>query len=331
MKHVLILLVASLASSCLSTDNLEASGEKDAAKLGVASSLPSGQVKLLGSLDFGQISPLVKYSRGSKRFKAYKFYGNAGDVLQVAVTSPNGGDAMAWVLDNDFNVIGYSDDANGSLNAAISLTLPEHPSGTHYVVYRDYNYRARKFQVWLTGHEASVVACERDSDFEKLAGGCCGFDWTAIGAGQQEAYSEGLACDPAQVCSRQALHLIDDLALCNVDTGACELTAPADIACGGRSINPHACPEGYECQGDGLAYDAPGECVRQCGGESGSECPDGFACADNPNDDCTPFHDGAEDCPTMCEPDCSTLVCGEGEYCTGCWGHFACIPDGAAC
>jgi len=332
MKHVgVTLLFAALAASCLDPASDDLGLAKGDEKLGAAVYLPAGKIKVLGSLDYGDLSALVKYSRAPKKFKAYKFAGNEGDAVTVDVRSPNGGDAIAWVLDNDFKVIGFNDDTADSLDAKISLVLPAHASATHYVVYRDYAYRTKKFQVSLSGYAAEVAACAHDSDCEKIAGGCCGFDWTALGVGQSDIYNAGLACDAAQVCSKRPLVLIDDAALCNLETNQCELVAVEDIACGGHSINAHACPEGFECQGPGLAYDAFGTCVRLCDGEAGQTCPTGFACADNPNDDCSPFHEGSQDCPTMCEPDCSTLVCDEGSYCTGCWGHFACIPDGAAC
>jgi hypothetical protein len=31
------------------------------------------------------------------------------------------------------------------------------------------------------------------------------------------------------------------------------------------------------------------------------------------------------------EVDCTTTGCAPADYCTGCWGHMACIPQGALC
>jgi inhibitor of cysteine peptidase len=32
-----------------------------------------------------------------------------------------------------------------------------------------------------------------------------------------------------------------------------------------------------------------------------------------------------------CKTDCRSNACGSGRYCTFCWGHYACIPNGAMC
>lgn len=42
-------------------------------------------------------------------------------------------------------------------------------------------------------------------------------------------------------------------------------------------------------------------------------------------------HDGACTPPPPPPTDCRTDGCGTGEYCSWCWGSFACIPDGALC
>ena len=55
--------------------------------------------------------------------------------------------------------------------------------------------------------------------------------------------------------------------------------------CGGFSVKPATCPEGYECIDDarienscGMACDRPGICVKDaefCGGIAGFQCPKG--------------------------------------------------------
>jgi hypothetical protein len=58
-----------------------------------------------------------------------------------------------------------------------------------------------------------------------------------------------------------------------------------------------------------------------CGGISGTPCPDGYECVDDPNDDCDPNNGGA-DCAGICQPvsggggePCGDNTCGPGEYC----------------
>jgi hypothetical protein len=48
---------------------------------------------------------------------------------------------------------------------------------------------------------------------------------------------------------------------CNTGSKRCEMVELKDVACGGHSPNPHACPEGFQCEGPGLAVDAPGACA----------------------------------------------------------------------
>src|SRR5204863_8222868 len=48
--------------------------------------------------------------------------------------------------------------------------------------------------------------------------------------------------------------------LCNTTKKRCEMVAPKDIACGGHTINPHACPAGFNCTGKALLVDGTGDC-----------------------------------------------------------------------
>src|SRR5437016_4756834 len=40
-------------------------------------------------------------------------------------------------------------------------------------------------------------------------------------------------------------------------------------------------------------------------------------------------HWEAASCGCVPDGDCTRNGCGDGDYCTGCWGHMACIPKGA--
>src|SRR5438874_5346020 len=71
----------------------------------------SYRMKIVGSLDYGQTSSSIRYTR-TPRYRAVKFGGNAGDQIDVAVRSDDGGDAVAWVLDHSFHVLGSNDDAD---------------------------------------------------------------------------------------------------------------------------------------------------------------------------------------------------------------------------
>jgi hypothetical protein len=267
--------------------------------------LPNG-VRLLGSIEPGQ-TKVASYAN-PPRYRAYKFGGQKGDVVTVDVKSPNG-DALAWVLDDSGKTLAFNDDANGSLDAQIKLTLPGNANPdiiTYYVVFREYRHHRATFRVSLAVDKArDLYACKVDSDCVKVQAGCCPhLGWTAVALGAEDDYQAQFGCSVPQACPRIAVMPDYRVPLCN-DAGKCELVAADDIACGGHRINPHGCPSGYECRGDALAYDGTGKCYQTCGGFAGFQCgrdggtssPD--ACVDVPNDGCDPAAGGA-DCPGFC-------------------------------
>jgi len=103
--------------------------------------------RLVGSLSYGQTSGNVPYAN-PPRYRAYKFAGAAGDEVDVWVKSTNGGDAVAWVLDDSFRVLGSNDDAEDAdtLDAHIVTTLRANTRPgivTYYVVFRNYSVGVR--------------------------------------------------------------------------------------------------------------------------------------------------------------------------------------------
>src|SRR5262249_49330770 len=134
----------------------------------------SYRMKIVGSLDYNHTSSSVKYT-STPRFRAFKFSGHAHDLVDVWVKSTDGGDAVAWVLDNSFHVLGTNDDADATTtDAHISLTLPSSSSLTHYIVFRDYNTSTAHFNVTLDGGLAYDTSCQVDADCVAVdAGGCC--------------------------------------------------------------------------------------------------------------------------------------------------------------
>ena len=183
----------------------------------------SYRMKIVGSLDYGQTSSSTKYTR-SPRYRAFKFAGNEGDQVDAWVRSSDGGDAVAWVLDNSFHVLASNDDADDTtVDSHITVTLPASTSATHYVVFRDYYTSAAHFTVDLAN---TAVACQDDSE--------C----TATGN------------DPTLVPE------------CNFATNHCEMIAPADIHCGGFIAHTHQCPANYVCHYSGVP-DVGGSCVAQ--------------------------------------------------------------------
>ena len=185
----------------------------------------SYRMKIVGSLDYGQTSASIRYTR-TPRYRAVKFAGNAGDQIDVWVRSTDGGDAVAWVLDNTFHTLASNDDADGNtVDSHVSLTLPASPSITHYVVFRDYDLVTTHYSVALGG--AAAATCSVDGD-------CVGI-----------AIADGKVNE------------------CSNATKTCERVDISAIHCGGFVMNPHQCPTGYLCQVFPGNPDVGGHCEAQ--------------------------------------------------------------------
>lgn len=184
----------------------------------------SHRMRVIASLQFGMASPWLSYS-STPRYRAVKFQAAGGDKVDVWVRSNDGGDAVAWLLDNRFRTLAVSDDAEpGLLDSHIVTTLPAGPRATHYIVYRDYDVLPATFSVQLAGGP-NAPECTLDSE-------CAGI-----------ALADG------------------KVPLCNNETRVCERVAIEDIVCGGfLPPNPHQCPPGYTCITPPLTLDAPGRC-----------------------------------------------------------------------
>jgi hypothetical protein len=250
-----------LISACSTTKTPVTDDFSDLSTLDQKSDSFSYRMKIVASLDYNQTSASISYTK-TPLYRAIKFSGKAGDAIDVRVHSTNGGDSVAWVLDNGFHVLGSNDDADDStLDSHISLTLPANSSDTHYVVIRDYWQLSAKFTIALDGpSDAYSLDCVQDDDCVAVsAGGCCP-DGTlfAVNTSTTDEYAAATACvNPPQLCPQ---HKVFDnrVAECS-NAGACQLVKPEDIACGAHSVNSHSCPDGYSCNAPGT--DAAGHCI----------------------------------------------------------------------
>jgi hypothetical protein len=297
-----LLLAALLAAACSGEKTSVSDDFSDLDGVDEKADAFSSRMLLVGSLDYGTASRPVAYSR-TPVYRAFKFSGKEGDAIDVTVTSSDGGDAVTWVVDNRFHILAVNDDASAdTLDSHVTLTLPHATSNTHYIIFREYSYRRAHFTVTLGRQQpVDLKACQTDDDCVRVPADCCelGRSWDAVTAGNEDAYRASLMCPANQVCPRIAF--VDDgsVAECNAGTHECQAVKPADVVCGGRMLIPHECPTGYVCYDPGAAYDAPGSCVKTCGGIAGRTCDDGFSCADDPSDNCDPANGGA-DCGGIC-------------------------------
>lgn len=285
----------------------------------------TGRLTVVGSIDYGQTKG--PYAHMAGRWSALKFAGDAGDKIVVDVRSRNG-DTVAWVLDNNFEILGYNDDGKRTTDSHIELTLRRTPvsstsSRTHYIVVREYRRRAMRFTVSLAGVRAPQydTPCRVDSECALVRPDCCGLqDPVGVRADKVAAYRAAMGCSASQICPRIAVRDNHASALCIENK--CVAVLPQDIECGGHRVNMHQCPPNYVCEGPQLAVDGTGRCTKQCGGIQGLACADTQICVDDPRDSCDPRGGGA-DCMGVCRDEiCSgrTSRCAPGFH----WDQFEC-------
>ena len=108
----------------------------------------------MGSLEYPQSTDTAAYT-GMPEFLAFKFGANAGDSVDIRVKSADGGDAVAWVLDDTFATLTWNDDAAyWTLDSHVKWTAKAGETFTYYLVFRDYWERPATFTVSFAGTKA---------------------------------------------------------------------------------------------------------------------------------------------------------------------------------
>lgn len=256
----------------------------------------TGKFSLVGSLDYGQTSAAVAYKNPPK-YRAFKFGGSRGDVVDIDVTSTKG-DAVTFLLDNAFNIVAKNDDASAStLDSHITATLPGNRNPdivTYYIAFRDYNLKAASFKVTLKGQKVDVFACGDDSDCTAVTqGGCCpNCRLAAVNKDLVSEYYTQTQCPSPRICPL-ACFLDTRVAECNATSNTCEMVAKIP-----------------------------------CGGIAGLQCPAGRTCVDDPTDGCDPTTGGA-DCMGQCKKSCppNRFLCIQGSHYDNTPGVCGCVPD----
>jgi len=106
----------------------------------------SGRMQIIGTLLYGQ-SAFVGYFN-PPRYRAFRFTAVKDDIVDVWVRSGDG-DAVAWVLDTNFQTLGWNDDANAATSDAhIRLVIPT-SEPIFYIVFREYRFAFSHFEVYL--------------------------------------------------------------------------------------------------------------------------------------------------------------------------------------
>ncbi len=158
MRNTLVLMgLATAAVGCTEAkapvdDDVTAAFQADA-----KTDLPTNTT-YLGDLSGkgGGIAWPVTYTR-TPRYRSVGFWGVGGDVVDIWVTSPDG-DAVAWLLDFQGNVIASNDDASSdTTDAHIHATLTA-SNGHYFIYFREYYRHKAHFTVTeVGGHPADAA------------------------------------------------------------------------------------------------------------------------------------------------------------------------------
>jgi hypothetical protein len=179
----------------------------------------------IATISYGSTSEPITVRNGFG-YGWLKLTGHAGDAVDIWVRAKKG-DAVAFLLDAEDNLIAANDDAEtGVSDAHIVASLAT--DGTYYIGFRDYNYDRATFTVSLRG--AGVFSCQADSDCVAVPrAGCCHNGYLeAVNVNQVERYSALRACtDATPICP--AIQVRDPrVAVCAHAVHQCELVQPGE-------------------------------------------------------------------------------------------------------
>ncbi len=121
--------------------------------------LDPGDVKVIGSLDYGQTSEPVEYT-GAPKYAAFVFNGNGGDQIEVTVKGDR--DAAVSIADG-----GLKEVATGTNHLSFKLPKTGPDLDTYYIVFRDSESKAGKFTVELHGPKTAAQVGHTGGDADR--------------------------------------------------------------------------------------------------------------------------------------------------------------------
>ena len=178
-------------------------------------------------------------------------------------------------------------------------------------------------------------SCNTDTDCVAVPRvGCCHNGWEeAVNRHHVTAYEHSFTCSHPQICP---MYMVDDTRQpeCNLSTGKCEMVAIDDISCGGFTMNPHACPSGYDCvMNKPYVPDMPGHCEPADAGGGDDAGPGDDASDDSATDAGTPdSHVCVQNvmCTRLSHWDSTLCQCVKNPMCGG-FAGLACPSGYSSC
>lgn len=124
------------------------------------------ELKLSGTRYLGKImngETRTGYYYNPPRYRSFGFDAKGGDEITVDIKSAEG-DAIGYITDSKYNVLGYNDDASSStLDSKVTYKVPASTAAKSYrIVFRDYDLLDATFTVKLSIKSTQTTTCAYD-------------------------------------------------------------------------------------------------------------------------------------------------------------------------
>ena len=204
-------------------------------------SIPRTDVKVVGPIEYGQSSALVRYT-GKPKFSAFRFNARPGDQLDVTVNAKRGR-YEAYLTDDSYRKL-----AGGEQHFTARIALDSKAS-TYYILVAEKGGVAGTFTLDLerpakaaepaaphdadaspsSPHAADYLYCENNSQCVAVdRAGCCHNGWKdAVNKDRIAEYQQANACkDRHTLCAMYMVH-DDRVAVCDTGKHQCAMVKPS--------------------------------------------------------------------------------------------------------
>lgn len=152
-----VLLLGALATAACGAGNVDEPGTSDSALRALAPE------EILGEIKYGETKDVDLTP--SPKYRAFWFYGERFDQIQVTATSLDATDPYLWLTDEQFNTLSQNNDARPTDTSSLinGRYLPK--TGKYYMVFREY-YGAPKAKFAVSVRKMGVLPAHCDPDGE---------------------------------------------------------------------------------------------------------------------------------------------------------------------
>jgi hypothetical protein len=189
-----VVAFASLAGC--STESAEKESDDVAS---IESELKLSGTRWLGKMTNGETR--TGYYYNPPRYRSFSFDAKGGDEITVDIKSAEG-DAVGYITDSYYTVLGYNDDYGGSLDSKVTYKVPASQAARSFrIVFRDYDLLDATFTVKLGIKSAVTTTCAYDGETYSPGASFPSTDGcntcTCGSTGSVGRTKRACACDPA--------------------------------------------------------------------------------------------------------------------------------------